>query len=121
MNRRGSTKAGEPNLNRRGSTKDQNLNRHSGSVGTTNKKRQNSNPTLPCTDRNAIHEAYYFLMKAYVENNPVQKQNDWIVSSIMYTLHMTQYFKKILVFFFSPKQGENTGHSHFLRIILLLL
>lgn len=120
MNRRGSTKAGEPNLNRRGSTKDQNLNRHSGSVGTTNKKRQNSNPTLPCTDRNAIHEAYYFLMKAYVENNPVQKQNDWIVSSIMYTLHMTQYFKKILVFF-SPKQGENTGHSHFLRIILLLL
>ena len=76
LNRRGSTKAGEPNLNRRGSTEDQNLNRHSGSVGTTNKKRQNSNPTLPCTDRNAIHEAYYFLMKAYVENNPVQKQND---------------------------------------------
>ena len=77
LNRRGSTKAaGEPNLNRRGSTKDQNLNRQSGSVGTTNKKRQNSNPTLPCTDRNAIHEAYYFLMKAYVENNPVQKQND---------------------------------------------
>ena len=75
LNRRGSNSTKEANLNRRGSTKDQNLNRQSGG-GPTTKKRQNSNPTLPCTDRNAIHEAYYFLMKAYVENNPVQGQND---------------------------------------------
>ena len=47
--------------------KDRNLNKK---IGTTNdKKKQNSN--LVCTDRNSLHEAHFFLIKAYVENNPV--------------------------------------------------
>ena len=52
-------------------TKDRNLNKK---IGTTNdKKKQNSN--LVCTDRNSLHEAHFFLIKAYVENNPVVKEN----------------------------------------------
>ena len=50
-------------------TKDRNLNKK---IGTTNdKKKQNSNQNLVCTDRNSLHEAHFFLIKAYVENNPV--------------------------------------------------
>ena len=57
----------------KGSTKDRNLNKK---IGTTNdKKKQNLNQNLVCTDRNSLHEAHFFLIKAYVENNPVVKQN----------------------------------------------
>ena len=53
--------------------KDRNLNKK---IGTTNdKKKQNLNQNLVCTDRNSLHEAHFFLIKAYVENNPVVKQN----------------------------------------------
>ena len=53
--------------------KDRNLNKK---IGTTNdKKKQNLNQNLVCTDRNSLHEAHFFLIKAYVENNPVIKSN----------------------------------------------
>ena len=53
-------------------SKDRDLNKK---IGTTSndKKKQNSN--LVCTDRNSLHEAHFFLIKAYVENNPVVKSN----------------------------------------------
>ena len=46
-------------------------------IGTTSndKKKQNLIQNVVCTDRNSLHEAHFFLIKAYVENNPVVKSN----------------------------------------------
>lgn len=55
-------------------SKDRDLNKK---IGTTSndKKKQNLIQNVVCTDRNSLHEAHFFLIKAYVENNPVVKSN----------------------------------------------
>ena len=55
-------------------SKDRDLNKK---IGTTSndKKKQNLIHNVVCTDRNSLHEAHFFLIKAYVENNPVVKSN----------------------------------------------